>query len=171
MCVHSCVLQTQRAPESEDFTLTPSESLDGYAEYCHTLQQTAALQQHRAPHRLTPRHTATNTGERRDRADTLWVVGWVYNTLQHTAADCSTVQYSATHCNTRQHCNSTLQCIAICCSILRDTATHTGELKHTATDCSTAAAHRNILQHMQHTLAHWNTLQHTPESKEFVLTP
>jgi len=76
--------------------------------------------------------------------------------LQHLLLICSTyvaLQHTATHRNTVQH-------TAAHCSSLQHTATHFSTLRHTATHCSTlqhAATHCGTLRH---TAARCNTLQH-----------
>jgi len=104
------------------------------------------------------------------------------NTLQHTAARCSTLQCTTTHCNALQHtaarCSTLQHTAAHCNTRLQHTYTATRTLQHTATHihcnthCNTQLQHTSwrVLQLMtrkssfnklQHTATHCNTVQHT----------
>jgi len=83
------------------------------------------LQQYTATHCNTLQHTATHYNEFPHNIQAaaqglaaLRCNTHCNNTLQHTAAHCSTLQHTATHCNTLQH-----------------TATRCNTLQHTTTHC------------------------------------
>jgi len=110
--------------------------------------------------------------------------------LRHTAAHCNTLQHTATHCNTLQHTATRItqvlsaKFIAAHCNALQRTATHGNTRQHNATHITqvpTAGVYCNALQRtathcthcnthhtgthsrslLQHTVIHYNALQHT----------
>jgi len=137
-------------------TATHCNTLQYTAIHCNTLQDTATcynMLQHSATHSKTLRDTATRC-----------------NTVPHTATRCNTLQHIATRCNTLQHA-ATLKYAKqpIQSNVLKVHNNEPCQYEKTPIPLITywrsEAMKHSHGNHLQYTVTHCNTLQHTATLK------